>query len=88
MTNYTFEVYKIDRRTKEGSVLVRTFDLDLEDKQIAENMARDFSGKIKGIFVKVFQTYVTRTNLQSGLEFQERYDTPYFCSPSSDAYWD
>lgn len=88
MTNFTFEVYKIDRRTKEGSRLVRTFDLDLEEKRIADNLARDFSGKIGGIFVRVFQTYVTKTNLQSGTQFQERYDTPYFCSPSSDAFWD
>jgi hypothetical protein len=22
-----------------------------------------------------------------GAEFQERYDTPYYCSPSSETYW-
>jgi hypothetical protein len=88
MTNFTFEVYKIDRRTKAGNRLVRTFDLDLEEKRIADNIAEDFAAKVKGTEVKVFQTYVERTNLQSGNKFMERYDTPYFCSPSSDAYWD
>jgi hypothetical protein len=22
-----------------------------------------------------------------GAEFKERYDTPYYCSPSSESYW-
>ena len=87
MTNFTFEVYKIDRRTKEGSRLVRTFDLDLEEKRIADNIAEDFAGKVKGTSVKVFQTYVTKTNLQTGKQYQERYDTPYCCSPSTETFW-
>ena len=41
----------------------------------------------KGYIVKVHDTYVTRVNIMSGTEYQERYDTPYFCSPSSDTYW-
>ena len=88
MINYTFEVYRVDRRTKDGIRMMRVFDADLKDMATAETIARDFEEKIKGTVVKVFQTFVTKTNLQSGKEFQERYDTPYFCSPSSDAYWD
>lgn len=30
---------------------------------------------------------VTRVNLMTGKEFQERADTPYYCSPSSETYW-
>jgi hypothetical protein len=30
---------------------------------------------------------VTRKNLMGGREFREKYDTPYFCSPSSESYW-
>ena len=30
---------------------------------------------------------VTRTNLMSKKRFTERADTPYYCSPSSEAYW-
>ena len=45
-------------------------------------------GKRKlGFIVEVFETYVTRKNLMGGKEFQERYDTPYYCSPSSESYW-
>ena len=40
-----------------------------------------------GFIVELFETYVTRKNLVAGKEFQERYDTPYFCSPSSESYW-
>lgn len=30
---------------------------------------------------------VKRTNLMSGLEYEEAENTPNFCSPSSEAYW-
>jgi len=41
----------------------------------------------QGFEVDVHETYVTKTNIISGAEFQERYDTPYFCSPSSETFW-
>ena len=40
-----------------------------------------------GFIVEVFETFVTQKNMMSGREFQERYDTPYFCSPASESYW-
>ena len=30
---------------------------------------------------------VVRKNLMTGQEFEEDVNTPYFCSPSSDAFW-
>jgi hypothetical protein len=30
---------------------------------------------------------VTRVNMMSGLEYQERRDTPIYCSPASETYW-
>jgi hypothetical protein len=30
---------------------------------------------------------VTKRNLMSGEEFQERANTPHYCSPSSETYW-
>lgn len=32
-------------------------------------------------------TQVERTNIMTGQKFMEDVDTPYFCSPSSEAYW-
>ena len=87
MTNFTFEVYAIDRRTKEGLRLLRKFDLDLQEKHIANNIARDFETKVKKTVVKVHETYITKKNYMTGEEFQERYDRPYYCSPSSETYW-
>jgi hypothetical protein len=40
-----------------------------------------------GYVPMLFETYKTKTNMMSGKEYQERYDTPYFCSPSSESYW-
>ena len=42
---------------------------------------------VDGYEFNVFETFVTRTNMMSGKTFQERYDTPYYCSPSSESYW-
>jgi hypothetical protein len=36
---------------------------------------------------EVHDTYVTKKNLMNGEEFQERYDTPYYLSVSSETYW-
>lgn len=86
-TNFTFEVYRIDNRTKDGLRLMRVFDLDLENMRIAKNIASDYEEKVKKTVVKVFETYVEKTNMLNGEKFMERYDTPYYCSPSSETYW-
>ena len=81
--DYTVEIWKLDRRYKEGQRIYRKIDYT--------NMALDVLEKIHprrpGYIVKIFETYVTKKNMMSGREFQERYDTPYFCSPSSETYW-
>ena len=35
----------------------------------------------------IHRTYVKRVNIMSKQSFYERYDTPYYCSPSSETYW-
>jgi hypothetical protein len=35
----------------------------------------------------VYETFVSRKNMMSGKEYLERYDTPYYCSPSSETFW-
>lgn len=85
MTEYTLELYKTDRRTKEGRRLVEVKDVAESTRAHIESIA-DSLRKLDFI-VEVFETYVTKTNMMSGKEFQERYDTPYYCSPSSETYW-
>jgi hypothetical protein len=85
MREYTLELYKADKRVKAGKRLVSKEDFAPVTKDYIETVA-DRKRKL-GFIVEVFETYVTRKNLMAGKEFQERYDTPYFCSPSSESYW-
>ena len=81
--DYTIEIYRIDRRRKEGMVLVsKTDHTDVTLHQMEWMYPRH-----PRYIVMIYETYVTRKNLMTGVEYQERYDTPYFCSPASESYW-
>ena len=85
LTEYTLEIYKVDRRYQAGERLVNIQDFAPSTKDYIETVAAE--KRKQGFKVKVFETYVTRKNLMGGREYRERYDTPYFCSPSSESYW-
>ncbi|MFM8760890.1 MAG: hypothetical protein ACKOD7_05015 [Polynucleobacter victoriensis] len=80
---YTVELYKVDKRYKEGKRL--SIKVDLEDVTLAQ-VERMYPVR-KGYVREIHETYVTKKNLMGGAEFRERYDTPYFCSPASESYW-
>jgi hypothetical protein len=82
---YTVEIYKTDRRVKSGERLVLKKDYATDNRSMLEHTVN--STMQKGERYIIHETYVTRKNLLSGAEFQERYDTPYYCSPSSETYW-
>ncbi len=81
--NWTVEVYRLDRRFKEGMVLWSKTDFTDMTLDAVERA----NPRRPGYVVKIFETYVVRKNLMTGLEFQERYDTPWTCSPASESYW-
>jgi hypothetical protein len=94
LTEYTLEIYKADKRVKKadrygkskpGLRFYTAIDFAECTKDYIEIVAEQ--KRELGFVVEVFETFVTRNNLQSGKTFQERYDTPYFCSPSSETYW-
>lgn len=85
MKEYTLEIFKTDRRVKGGYRLVEKRDFAPTTKNAIDAIADKFQDQ--GFIVKIFETFVTKKNLLSGVEFQERYDTPYYCSPSSETYW-
>lgn len=85
MTNYTLEIYRPDRRVKGGLRLVEKLDYDPLTPAAIDQVVK--FREAQGFVVKKFETYVTKTNLMGGKEFTERYDTPYYCSPASEAYW-
>ena len=82
---YTLEVYKLDRRTKDGVKLKEKIDYDprwpMEMNSVVESYVK------LGFLVKIFETYITEKNLLTGELYQERYDTPHFCSPSNESFW-
>ena len=85
LTEYTLELYRADKRTKEGRRLYVKQDFAPVTKDYINAVAdakRDL-----GFIVEVFETFVTKQNLMGGKQFQERYDTPYYCSPASESYW-
>ena len=82
---YTLEIYKTDRRTKEGRRLVAKQEFAPVTKAYINAVA---DGKRNlGFDVEIFETWITKKNLLSGKEYQEKYDTPHFCSASSESYW-
>ena len=84
---YTVEIYKKDKRTKTGERRVLKKDYDTTDRSMLEHTVKHTWRASQGFRYEIHETYVTRKNMMSGVEFQERYDTPYYCSPSSETYW-
>jgi hypothetical protein len=84
---FTVEIYKKDKRKKSGERQVLKQDYNTDNRSMLEHTVKTTWLKRDGYRYEVHETFVTRKNLLSGQEFQERYDTPYFCSPSSETYW-
>jgi hypothetical protein len=94
LTAYTFEIFKADKRIKKderygrnkvGLRFVEVKDFAPLTRSHVEALAEDF--RKEGLVVHVYETFITRKNMMSGKEYQERYDTPYYCSPSSETFW-
>lgn len=99
MNYFTIEVYKKDKRisNKSKSVLRGKNKIGLRfiESKDYEGVSREelevicqadypLSGKF---VVQIYDTYIERKNMMSGEMYKERYDTPSFCSPSSESYW-
>lgn len=87
---FTLEIYKMDRRTKEGQRLVGKYDYDRADKAAMEReIAALFPTyrKRDGYIFNVVETYREVTNMMTGKTLLERYDTPFACSVGSESYW-
>jgi hypothetical protein len=82
---YTMEVYKKDGRVKSGERFVEA--VDLGDVTYGQAEAIKIARETQGYRVELKETYVTRKNYMTGVEIKERYDTPYFASASSEAYF-
>jgi hypothetical protein len=85
LTAYTLEFYKADRRVKEGRRLIEKRDFAPVTRDYIDTVIDRLQAK--GITIELYETFVTKKNLIGGREFTERYDTPHYCSPSSESYW-
>ena len=84
---YTVEIYKKDARTKAGERLYSKTDYDTDNLSMLEHTVKHTWRASQGFRYEIHETMVKRTNLMGGAEYVERYDTPRYCSPSSEAYW-
>ena len=84
---YTVEIYKADKRKKSGERLVSKTDYNTDNRSMLEHTVKHSIRPSLNERYEIHETYVTRKNLMGGAEFKERYDTPYYCSPSSETYW-
>lgn len=83
---YTVEVWRQDRRTRTGLRLVLKEDYATDDLRMLSQSVRETWPQPQFQFL-IHQTWVTRRNAMTGELYQERYDTPRSCSPSSETYW-
>ena len=85
LVEYTLELYKSDKRVKGGKRLVTKEDFAPVTRAYIKAV---IESKTKlGFIVEAHETFVTKRNMMTGKTYQERYDTPYFCSPSSESFW-
>ena len=84
--DYTVEIFKKDRRLTKGERMVAQIDfVNVTKDGLEKEMAKQYGGE--KFRYAIFETMVTKKNILTGVEFKERYDTPYYCSPSSETYF-
>ena len=84
---FTVEVYKDDKRVKRGRRFIHKIDVKAHNSiEAVKSLVKTYP-QTKGYHMTAYETWVTRKHLISGELFKERYDTPYYCSPSSETYW-
>ena len=83
----TVIAYKKDARTRVGERMVFKEDFDTEDLEGLDSTMRYTFPSKKGYRYEIHKTMVKRRNLMTGAEYEERFDTHFAASPSSEAYW-
>jgi len=85
LKEYTLEIYKSDKRTKEGRRLYAVQEFAPSTVAYISSVAE--AKRKLGFIVEIFETWIEKKNPMTGKTFLEKYDTPYFCSPSSESYY-
>jgi heme oxygenase len=84
---YTIEIYKADKRKKEGRKLVDRIEIDAAEKADVVAIAEDTVAKGAKLSYEVHESYREVRNAMSGKIVKEHYLTPWSCSVASESYW-
>jgi len=87
---YTVMIFKKDARISKrrgGRRFVKTIDLKVKNPVLLKHEMEKKYPESKKFIVEVNKTYVKRKHLIRDIEYWERFDTPSYCSPSSESYW-
>jgi len=89
---YTFLYYKKDLRVKDGERNVYEMELEIPPELLGEvvDFTKDQLASLKcfkNVRLEVIKTMVSRKNYMTGEYFEERWDTPFFASASSESFW-
>ncbi len=84
---YTVIIYKKDARTKSGERRVHYAEHDTTHRNTLEHTVKHTWRAGHGFRYEIHETMVERVNMMGGAKYMERFDTPRYCSPSSEAYW-
>ena len=84
--DWTVEVWRLDRRLKVGRRLLEKHDYRDQTLDSMKAIMAGLNHAPNRYLLELRETWVTRRNAMSGEQFQERYDTPWCCSPASESY--
>lgn len=84
---FTVEIYKKDLRYKAGEFLIAKQDHNTQNLEMLTRAINAAWPNHLGYRFEIHETFVEKVNAMTGEKFQERYDTPWSCSPSSETYW-
>lgn len=87
MTEYSIEIYKADKRRKDGKRFIEVVEVKVAEKEDAVAIAEDMVAKDAKLSFEVHKTYNDVRNILSGKIVKEHYKTPYSCSVGSEAYF-
>lgn len=88
--DWTIKVYKFDKRCKTGEKFIGRYEYCDKTHDNMVDELRDLRYKLyprDKFDLELYETWVTRTNLMTGKEFKEHFETPTYCSPAFEAYW-
>lgn len=87
MTEYSIEIYKIDRRRKDGKRFIEVVEVEVAEREDAVAIAEEIVAKGAKLVYEVHKTYNDVRNILSGKIVKEHYKTPYSCSVGSETYF-